>query len=250
MPPNPIAPASRVSQTCGLANALSSRRPVAAESPGHRGDERHHQGDGDQRETGDGPVGRAPAEALAQPGGGGDADHVGDRQAEHHQRNGPALAAGGRHARGDEGGDAEERTVRQAVEEAGRHQQLEVPGQRARGVEHGVRRHQRDQESPPRPLRAEEGDERSAHDHAHGVRRDDVAAGRDGDVDALRDLREQSHRDELGGADREPAHGKRKHRQREVPGAGGPGLGFYGRGHRHAMLQRGAPRGLFLDRHL
>ena len=37
MPPNPIAPASKVSQTCGRRNADSSRRPVAAGSPGTLG---------------------------------------------------------------------------------------------------------------------------------------------------------------------------------------------------------------------
>ena len=37
MPPKPIAPASRVSHTCGLANAESSRRPVASLSPGQAG---------------------------------------------------------------------------------------------------------------------------------------------------------------------------------------------------------------------
>ncbi len=37
MPPKPTAPASRVSQTWGLANAASSRRPVASRSPGQDG---------------------------------------------------------------------------------------------------------------------------------------------------------------------------------------------------------------------
>ena len=37
MPPKPTAPASKVSQTWGLAKAVSSRRPDALASPGHRG---------------------------------------------------------------------------------------------------------------------------------------------------------------------------------------------------------------------
>jgi hypothetical protein len=37
MPPNPTAPTSRVSQTWGRRKALSSRRPVAAGSPGQAG---------------------------------------------------------------------------------------------------------------------------------------------------------------------------------------------------------------------
>ena len=76
--------------------------------------------------TDDRPVRRAPAEVLAHPGGPGDADHVGDREADHHQRHGAALAALGRQAGGDQGGDAEVGAVRQPVEEAGEQQQLEA----------------------------------------------------------------------------------------------------------------------------
>ena len=36
MPPKPMAPASRVSHTCGSAKARSSRRPDASLSPGDR----------------------------------------------------------------------------------------------------------------------------------------------------------------------------------------------------------------------
>ena len=39
------------------------------------------------------PEGRAPAEVLAQPGGRGHSDHVGDRQTQHHHGDGAPLAA-------------------------------------------------------------------------------------------------------------------------------------------------------------
>ena len=249
MPPNPTAPASSVSQTCGLAKAVSSRRPVASGSPGQRRHERQDHRDGGQRQHGHGPVRRAPAELLAQPGRRGDAHDVRDREAEHDQRDGAALALRRRHARGHQGGDAEVRAVRQSVEEPGEHEQVEVGGQRAGGVEDGVRQHQGDEQPATGPPGPEEGQHRGAHHHAHGVRRDDVAGGRDRGPDPAGDLRQQAHGHELGGADREAAQGEGEHGEREVPGGGlrarggGRGVGGSGRRHARAFLARDRPVG-------
>jgi hypothetical protein len=126
--------------------------------------------------------------------------------------------------------------VRQPVEEAGRHQQVVVRRHGAQHVEHGVRRHQRQQQPAARPLGAEEREDRGAHDDADRVRRDEVPGRGDRDAYAVRDLRQQAHRHELGGADREAAHGERQHGEHEVAG-GGPGVGGGrgGCGRRHAV---------------
>ena len=65
------------------------------------------------------------------------------------------------------------------------------------------------------------GNQRRPDDHAERVRRNDVPGGWFGDGEAGRDVRKQSHRDELGGSDAEPANGKREHRQPPHRGGGG-----------------------------
>jgi hypothetical protein len=68
-----------------------------------------------------------------------------------------------------------------------------------------------------------------------------MASGGDRDRDPARDLRQQAHRHELGGADREATHGQGEDRQPEVAGEdnwrvvdiGGVGR----RRHRHFILQ-------------
>ena len=209
--------------------AASGGLGVAGEG-GHPDDDHR---DGHQREPGDGPVRRAPAEVEPQPGGRGHADHVGDRQPEHDQRHGAALASRRGQAGRHQGRDAEVGAVREAVEEPGHGERVVAGRQRAGRVEDRVGRHQRDQQAAARPLRPEEGQHRGAHDHAHGVRRDDVAGDRDRGVDAVRDLREQSHRHELGGADREPAHRQGEDREGEVRCAAGAGVGGGGCSRRH-----------------
>ena len=97
---------------------------------------------------------------------------------------GPCARAG--HARRHEGGDAEVGAVRQPGGEAGDHQLLVGGRERAQRRCRPRSSHQGDQQAAPRQTRAEEGQERRTDDHADGVRRDDVAAGRDRDVDAAR----------------------------------------------------------------
>ncbi len=87
-------------------------------------------------------------------------------------------------------------------------------------VAEAERQHQADRELAPWEARRQRDDHRCADDHADGVGRDDVPGGRDRLVDALGDVGQQAHGDELGGADREPTEGEREDRQADVRGAG------------------------------
>ena len=238
MPPKPTAPASRVSQTWLLVNA---EKLTAAGGAGVARAGRHesaHEHDGDQSEQCDRPERRPPAEVLAEPGRGGHPHDVGDRQAEHDHRDRPTPTLGRRHRGGDQRRDTEVGAVRQAGEEPGEHEHPVAGGQGAEHVAEHERAHQRQQQAAPRQPGAEVGQHRRADHDAHGVRRDDVARGRDADRDPVSDLRQQAHGHELGGADREPAHGERHDREAEVGGAAGGLVRTDGGGGRHQWVKR------------
>ena len=190
------------------------RRRVAGHRR-HEGQDQHH---GEQREHGGREVRRAPAELLAQPGRGRDADDVGDREPEHHARDGASAVLGGGHAGGHQRRDAEVGAVREAVEEPGDGEHAVAAGEGAEHVEDGVRRHQPDQQRATRQLGAEDRDHRGTDDHAERVRRDQVPGLRDRDADAVGDLGQQAHRHELGGADREATQPERQHGEPVVAG--------------------------------
>ena len=132
----------------------------------------------------------------------------------------PSRPRGARLGR-DQRGDAEVGAVRDAARGTARGGAARrQPASALSALRAGVRRHQRDEQAAPRQPGAEEREHRRADDDAEGVRRDQVAGGRDRDVDAVGDLGQQTHRHELRGADREPAHGQREQRQAEAERAG------------------------------
>ena len=157
------------------------------------------------------------------------------------QGDGAAAPLGGDHARRHQRGDAEVAAVRQPVEESRDHQRPVVRGQGAQRVEQGVGRHQPDQQLPARQLGAEVGERGGADDHAQRVRRDDPAGHRDRHVDAVGDLGQHPHGHELGGADREAAHGKGHARPSRSGGPHRrPDLGLDGRRRRRRWRSRSA----------
>ena len=70
---------------------------------------------------------------------------------------------------------------------------------------------------PPGPG-AERRDQRGPDHHTDRVRRDDVPRRRDVDVYAVGDLRQQPHRDELGGSNREPTGRQGQQGKADMPG--------------------------------
>ena len=115
-----------------------------------------------------------------------------------------------------------------------------VRGQHGGHVADGEQRHQAHQHDLAVELGGHRGDDRRADHHAECVGGDDVARGRLGDVQSAGDLGQQTHRDELVGADAEsaqrqgqdaqpcPAWAQRGRRRRR----GGPGSD----GHRRYRL--------------
>ena len=98
--------------------------------------------------------------------------------------------------------------MRQAAEEAGDEQRAVAGregGQRVADEEGG---HQADEQGPAGQPGAQRGDDRRADDDAERVDGDDVAGRGDVDADAVGDVGQHAHRDELGGADREAAEGQ------------------------------------------
>ena len=171
-------------------------------------------------DDGDQPVGRAPAEVLAEPGRPRHAEHVGDGDAEHHLADGTARLAAHGEVDGHEGGDAEEGPVRETGDEARRHEQAVVRRDRAQDVADGERDHQADEQCLARPGRREQREERRTDDDAGGVGGDGVPGRGDVDADAGRDVGQQAHRDELGRADGDAAEDQGEGRQGGVTGLG------------------------------
>jgi hypothetical protein len=125
------------------------------------------------------------------------------RQADHHHRDRPGAPVDRDHRGADHGTDTEERPVRQAGQEPGGHQEFVAVGNGREHVAEDEHRHQPEQQPLPSGPGSQRRDHRCAYHDPDRVRRDDVPGGRDGDVDARRDLWKQAHGDELGGSDRE-----------------------------------------------
>lgn len=104
--------------------------------------ERRH---GDQSDHGDHEEGGAPAEVLAEEGGGGNTDDVGDGEAEEHRGHGPRLPPVGDQPGCDDGADAEERPVRKTGEHPARDEPAEAGGERGGEVADDEERHQEQQ---------------------------------------------------------------------------------------------------------
>ena len=156
------------------------------------------------------PVRRTPAGVLAEPGGSRDPGNVGEGQTEHHSADRPATSLGSDQAGRHEGGHPEVGAVWDAGEEPGQGERGEAGRQGAGRVADQEDQHQPDQQLPAREPGAEHRDQRGADHHPDGVRRDHVAGRRDGHADPGGHLRQQPHRDELRGADREAAHRQRE----------------------------------------
>ena len=157
-----------------------------------------HRGHADERDE---PVRGAPAQRLPEPGRAGDAEDVRDGDAEHHPADSPPRLPTDGEVDGHEGRDTEEGAVGQARQEARSDQGGVVGGGSAQHVADREGRHEPDEEHLAGPRRAENGEEGSADDHTGGVRRDRVAGRGDVDTDTGRDVGQQAHRHELGGAD-------------------------------------------------
>ena len=177
----------------------------------HAGQRRqeHRQGtDGQQPDHYDHDKCGAPSQGAAEPGGGRDADHVGDAEAQHHlpHRLGPCVRAG--EVCGDQSRDPEVGAVGKACDKAGHHEHAVTLGEHGGGVADGEGHHQGDQECAPGHPGGQRSDQRCTHHDTESVGRDDVSGGGFGGPEGVRDRREQSHRHELGGADPESAQGK------------------------------------------
>ena len=240
MPPKPIAPASsgqqhlrvlearaarcgrwppRLAATCGTSQSTSSS--------GERGQHRHQ------------PVRRAPAGVWPEPGRGGHAGDVGDREPEHHPADRPAAPVRRRPGRPP---PARRRRSRRRA--AGRRGTAPASASRSRSPARWRRCRAGTRPSAPissprrgsrAPKTAISGAPTTTPD---GVRRDDVAGRRDGDADAVGELRQQAHRDELGGADREAAHRQRDQRQAGAARRPACSRGAAGAGSRRAVTAR------------
>jgi hypothetical protein len=219
-----MAPMPSVSHTCLLRSASSSRSGLASAGAAMAGSSRWIQHEGG-----------APAEQLAQPGRQRHAEQRGERETGHHQADGPCPLAWrgkpGRHQRSH----AEVGAVRHAGDEA---QRVEAGVARRGGAGEIAQRehqHQRHQQGAAPPAGGEHGEHRCTDHHAERVGADDVAGLRDGDADVGRHLGQQTHDDELTGADGEAAESQGEHGAAGVGGGDGGGrrdkLGGGGAGH-------------------
>lgn len=213
---------------------LPTRRGCLTEAdPGH-GDRDHD--DGEDAEGGDERVGAAPAEGVAQGCGDGDADDVGDRQAEHDPGHGPSAPVGGHERGGDDRPDAEVGPVGQTADEAGEIERPRIRGEHRGDVAEREEPHEAQQQRLAVHVGRDRRDERGADDDSEGVEGDRVPGLGDGDVQLRGDVGQQAHRRELGdadaeGADRECEHG-------ELVGAAG-----------HGSIAHGCPLGWGADDH-
>jgi hypothetical protein len=182
-----------------------------------RRDPEVHGDQGEQTESADQQERQLPAELLTDQGGRRDADDVGDRQTDHDHRDGPRPPVR-RHQRGaDHRADPEERAVREPGQETSRHQEFVAGGNGRQHVAEHEHGHQPKQQPLPPGPRPQCRDHRRTDHDADRVRRDDVPRGRDGDVHPVGDLRQQPHRHELGGPDRESTRRQRQQRKPDVP---------------------------------
>lgn len=188
-------------------------------------DEAGERGHRDQADHRDHQEGGAPAEVLSQQGGGGYADDVGHGQAEEHGGDGAGLAPVRHEPGGDDRADAEEGAVRQPGQEASGQQPAEVGGEGGGEVADGEDGHQQQEHPLARDPGAEAGEQRGTEDDADRVRRDEVTGGGYGRSQIVRDVGQQAHHHELGGADAEGAHSE----------------GEQGQGHGGDLSGRGPP---------
>jgi hypothetical protein len=218
MPPKPIAPMPRVSQTCLRLSAPSSRSGLAPEGAARSAAQHHHREHGDHADEDEGGT---PAEDLAQPGRDGHADQRGAGESQHHQadRAGPAVRR--RQRRSHQRGDAEIGAVRQPTGEAQEIERQVAGRQRAGEVAQREHRHQGDQECAPAPAGGQHCEHRRPDHHAQRIGADHVAGLRNARADVTRHLGQEAHDDELAGADGEAADAERQHRAREARRRGG-----------------------------
>ena len=180
MPPKPIAPASRVSRTCGFLNARSSLRPVASRLAATCGTSQSTSAAVRAASTVTSQYAeRQPACWPSQVAAGTPATLATARPSIT-PTDRPATSLGSDQVGRHEGGDPEVGAVREAGEEPGSGQRGEAGGQGAGGVADQEHRHQADQQLPAREPGTEHRDQRGADHHADGVRRDHVAGRRDG----------------------------------------------------------------------
>ncbi|MCY1442252.1 hypothetical protein D9M71_586150 [compost metagenome] len=109
------------------------RQPEGLRQQGEEAQARHHH------------EGHPPTGGLAQPGAGGNAEHVGDGQAAEHQGHGRCAAMGWRQFGGEQGGAAEEAGMAEGGEHAHGQQPFIVRCQGAAEVAQGVGTHQPEQ---------------------------------------------------------------------------------------------------------
>src|SRR6478672_1271085 len=166
--------------------------------------------DGQGRDGADEDVGQVPGEPLAEQRRHGHPDDVRDPEAAEDGRHRGSTALvrheGGSHDRAD----PEEGAVREACEEPRRHDGGVAVRREDGEVRDGKEAHQAHEQALARDLRRGDGDERGPDDHAERVGRHVVTGRGDVDTGALGDLRQQTHRHELRGADGETSHGERE----------------------------------------
>jgi hypothetical protein len=149
----------------------------------------------------------SPPEGLADPGRHRYTDDVRHRQAHHHHRDGLGSFARFGEVRCHQCGNTEIRAVRQTGHEPGGNQLVETRREDRPEIAERERHHQRQQQHAPRNTRRKSSDGRRTDDDAERVGGDHVAGRRLRDSHRRRDVREQAHRREFGGADTEAADG-------------------------------------------
>lgn len=104
--------------------------------------------------------------------------------------------------------------MRQTAQEAGGEQPVLVGGEGGERVARDEEAHQGDEDLAAGHPGGGRGEQQGADDDAERVRGDQVSGGRDGYVQVVRDVGQQAHHGELGGADAEGAHGEGEQGQR------------------------------------
>lgn len=137
--------------------------------------------------------------------------------------------------------------MRQATEEAEGQHPVIARRQRAQEIAEREDAHQPDQQRPARNPGRQHRDQRGTDDDTKRVDADDMPCGRLVDAEPGREIGQQAHRGEFGGADGESAHGEREQHEPDRDGPGGRHGGVQAaimRGERHGegFRKKGQPQ--------
>lgn len=176
---------------------------------------RHEEEDGDsgdEADGDDGPEGGSPAEGLAEGGAGGNSEDVGEGEAGEHEGDGLGSLITWDEVGGNDAAYAEEGSVTKGGEDASGEEQVVAGSDGAGEIAESEDAHEEQQRHFALEAGGGDGDERRSDGDGEGVAGDERSSLGDADLEAVRQVGEEPHDDELGGANAEGGDGERHER--------------------------------------